>query len=105
MARREGPGHQKKALKKDAWILSLDESAVSNSPTVLKTWGIKGITPVLEQLWAHWKHLSACGTIAYRPSTGESNASFQLLQGSHSAWDLIPLLIDHANAGRPFHTT
>jgi transposase len=59
-------GDKKGALRKGAMIVFLDESGFSQRPTVRRTWGRKGKTPVLRE-HVTWKRFSAMGAIGYHP--------------------------------------
>jgi len=54
--------HQKKGLNSNARIAFLDESGISERPTVRRTWAPKGKTPVIVGA-GHWKRRSVIGAI------------------------------------------
>lgn len=55
-------GHSKKGLKNRSRIAFVDESGVSERPTVRRTWALRGKTPVIVSA-GHWNARSVIGAI------------------------------------------
>ena len=58
--------HSKKGASLKAILCFLDESGFSKRPTVRKTWGIRGKTPIIRSTGS-WKNISATGIVATDP--------------------------------------
>jgi transposase len=78
-------GSKKNAKREGRLIVFVDESGVSERPTRIKTWGIKGETPVV-QFHFNWHHLSL---IAGMHFTG---MCFRLHEGSIAKEQVVAFL-------------
>lgn len=58
--------HAKKGLKTNARIAFLDESGISERPSVRRTWGIRGHTPIISSTGS-WQTRSVIGIITCTP--------------------------------------
>lgn len=59
-------GHSKKGASLKAIFCFLDESGFSERPTVRRTWGMRGQTPIIRSSGS-WKNISATGIVATDP--------------------------------------
>jgi len=59
--------HQKKAKRRNAHIVFIDESGFSLIPNVRKSWAPVGRTPVAYHPARHWRKVSAIGAISISP--------------------------------------
>lgn len=84
-------GSKKKAKRERRWVVFLDESGVSQKPSVRRTWAPRGRTPVLRHRF-NWKKLSICTAIAYRWDGRRSRLVFQIVGGSYTDEKLIGFL-------------
>ncbi|MBN8474946.1 IS630 family transposase [Sulfuritalea sp.] len=55
---------QKKAQREDRTIVFIDESGLSERPSVARTWSLRGQTPVLQHSFT-WKQLSAIAGLSF----------------------------------------
>ncbi len=84
-------GSKKNAYRRKAWILFLDESGVSQRPSVRRTWAPKGETPVLIHAF-NWSKLSVCAAIGYRWDGSRSRLFFQTREGTYNSESLMAFL-------------
>ena len=70
----------------------LDESGVSFTPPVRRTWAPRGRTPVLRHRQRHWARLSMAAMCCYRPDGGRARLAFHLQPGSYNDQLLIGVL-------------
>lgn len=84
---------KKKARRLRAWIVFLDETGLSESSPVRRTWAPRGETPVLTQPF-RWKKLSCCGLLAYRFDGRRARLYFQIRPGAYDGPALLPVLRD-----------
>jgi hypothetical protein len=66
---------QKKAKREGRLIVFIDESALSERPTRVRTWAPKGQTPVI-QFHFNWTHISVIAGLS------RTNCLFRLYEGS-----------------------
>lgn len=86
-------GEGKKNSKKwRAWIVFLDESGISQKPSVRRTWAPRGKTPVLHHEF-NWKKLSICSGIGYRWDGQKCRLYFRIVAGSFTDEKLVDYLI------------
>ncbi len=55
---------QKKAQREDRTIVFIDESGLSERPSVARTWSLRGHTPILQHSFT-WKQLSAIAGLSF----------------------------------------
>jgi DDE superfamily endonuclease len=82
---------QKGARAESAWIVFLDESAVSLIPPVRRTWSPRGHTPVLRHRFG-WKKASMAAALGYHASGQGARLCFHLQQPSYDTDTLIGVL-------------
>ncbi|MGA2480862.1 MAG: IS630 family transposase [Spirochaetia bacterium] len=82
---------KKKAQRQRAWIVFLDESGISQKPSVRRTWAPRGRTPVLHHLF-NWKKLSICSAIGYRWDGKSCCLFFRIVPDSFNEVKLIEFL-------------
>jgi len=88
---RDLDGGKKKAKRRRAWIVFLDESGISQKPSVRRTWAPRGRTPVLRHHF-NWKKLSICTAIAYRWDGKRGQLFFRIVSDSYNDIKLIDFL-------------
>jgi hypothetical protein len=88
---RDLDGGKKKAKRRRAWIVFLDESGISQKPSVRRTWAPRGRTPVLRHHF-NWKKLSICTAIAYRWDGKRGQLFFRIVSDSYNDIKLIAFL-------------
>lgn len=59
--------HQKKAARLRAHLVFPDETGFLMLPTVRRTWGLRGQTPLLRHRVNHWGKVSAIGAVTVSP--------------------------------------
>lgn len=91
MEGRDLDGSKKKAQRRRAWIVFLDESGISQKPSVRRTWAPRGRTPVLRHHF-NWKKLSICTAIAYRWDGKGGQLFFRIVSDSYNDIKLIEFL-------------
>jgi hypothetical protein len=91
MEGRDLDGGKKKAKRQRAWIVFLDESGISQKPSVRRTWAPRGRTPVLLHHF-NWKKLSICTAIAYRWDGKRGALFFRIVSDSYNDIKLIEFL-------------
>jgi DDE superfamily endonuclease len=82
---------QKGARAKSAWLVFFDESAISLSPVVRRTWAPRGKTPILRHR-ANWKRASMAAALGYRPDGGGARLCFHVQKDSYNTACLIGVL-------------
>jgi len=70
----------------------LDESGVSFTPPVRRTWAPRGHTPILRHRQRHWARLSMAAMCCYRPDGRRARLAFHLQPGSYNDQLLIGVL-------------
>ena len=70
----------------------LDESGVSFTPPVRRTWAPRGRTPILRHRQRHWSRLSIAGMCCYRPDGTRARLAVHLQPGSYNDQVLIGVL-------------
>ena len=70
--KQDWPRIRQKRRRRGAWIVFLDESGVSFTPPVRRTWAPRGRTPVLRHRQRHWARLSMAAMCCYRPDGGRA---------------------------------
>ena len=72
-------------------IVFLDETGFSQRPSIRRTWGPRGQTPVLKE-YLNWKHLSGIGARGFRPGTPRSRLFLSLRPGTINGEAVIAFL-------------
>jgi hypothetical protein len=75
-----------------AWLCFLDESAVSLTPPVRRTWAPRGVTPVLRDRKRHRPKVSRVGALCFRPDGSAARLLFGFHRGSYDAATLVEAL-------------
>lgn len=70
-----------------------DESGVSLTPSVRRTWAPRGSTPVLTHRF-NWKRMSMAAALAYRPDGTEATLVFHTHAGAYNDETLIHFLTE-----------
>jgi hypothetical protein len=70
----------------------LDESGVSFTPPVRRTWAPRGRTPILRHHQRNWTRLSIAGRCGYRPDGSRARLAVHLQPGSYNDQVLIGVL-------------
>jgi transposase len=78
-------GAQKKSSTEGRLIVFIDESGLSERPTRIRTWAIKGCTPVV-QFHFNWKHVSAVAGLT------RTNFLFRLYDGAIRSAQVVEFL-------------
>lgn len=89
-ARALAPG-KKNARRRGAFIVFEDESGVSLTPVVRRTWAPRGQTPVLHARF-NWKRVSMAGALCYRAEGSSARVVFQTRPGAYNDEALIEFL-------------
>ena len=76
---------QKKCVAERRLIVFIDESGLSERPTGVRTWALKGCTPVV-QFHFKWKHISAVAGLT------RSNFLFRLYDGAVKSAQIVEFL-------------
>jgi transposase len=76
---------KKKALKEGKTIVFIDESGLSEKPNVVRTWGERGKTPVI-QYHFNWKKLSAIAGLTFQ------SFYFKIFVGSIKSEQIVDFL-------------
>jgi hypothetical protein len=82
---------QKGAAAESAWLVFFDESAVSLTPPVRRTWSQRGCTPILRHRLA-WKKASMAAALGYWPDGTKARLCFHLQPDSYDTDSLIGVL-------------
>jgi transposase len=69
-----------------------DESGVSFTPPVRRTWAPRGRTPILRHRQRNWARLSMAAMCCYRPDGTRARLAFHLQPGSYNDQLLIGVL-------------
>lgn len=91
MRMRCGPGSAahglrlKKARREGRLIVFVDESGISERPTRVRTWGLKGQTPII-QFHFNWNHVSVIAGLT------RTNCLFRLHEGSIKKEEIVDFL-------------
>jgi len=80
------------ALSCGAWICFLDESGVSLTPPVRRTWAPRGHTPILRHRMRGRRRISMAGVACYRPDGADARLAFHLREGAYDTAQLIPIV-------------
>jgi transposase len=78
-------GSQKKARREGRLIVFVDESGISERPTRVRTWALKGQTPVI-QFHFNWNHVSVIAGLT------RTNCLFRLHEGSIRKEEIVEFL-------------
>jgi putative transposase len=70
-----------------------DESGFSDRPHVVRTWGLKGQTPLIQSAGG-WKRLTAAGMVVLNAKTKRTSALFWLLQKGMHKEKMLSILND-----------
>lgn len=76
---------QKKAQREGRLILFIDESGISERPTRVRTWALKGQTPII-QFHFNWNHVSVIAGLS------RTNYLFRLVEGSVKKEQVVEFL-------------
>ena len=76
---------QKKALREGRLIVFVDESGISERPARVRTWALKGQTPVI-QFHFNWNHVSVIAGLTH------TNCLFRLHEGSIRKEEIVEFL-------------
>ncbi|TDD39087.1 IS630 family transposase [Saccharopolyspora elongata] len=85
---------QKNAVERGAWIVFFDESGLSLTPTVRRSWAPIGQTPVLEHRF-NWKRASMAAALCYPPNPDDRRTpevAFHVQYDSYNTETLIEVL-------------
>jgi transposase len=69
--------HQKKARRRDASIVFIDETGFRLQPVNRRTWAPRGETPV-QRAWDRYDRLSVIGAVALSPTRRQISTPFQI---------------------------
>lgn len=84
-------GHSKKGASLKAIFCFLDESGFSERPTVRRTWGMRGQTPIIQSSGS-WKNISATGIVATDPRLKKPRELCMFKRGSIRKEDTLNTL-------------
>lgn len=70
-----------------------DESGFSDRPHVVRTWGLKGQTPLIQSAGG-WKRLTVAGMVTWNAKTKRTSALFWLLKRGMRKEKMLSLLND-----------
>jgi transposase len=82
---------QKGARRRRAWVVFLDESGISLTPVVRRTWAPVGQAPVLVHPF-HWQRASMAAAICAKVGGGGARVAFDIRPGSYNTQTLIEVL-------------
>jgi transposase len=82
---------QKGARRRHAWVVFLDESGISLTPVVHRTWAPRGQPPVLVHPFG-WRRASMCAAICAKIGGGGAQVAFDIRPGSYNTDRLIEVL-------------
>jgi hypothetical protein len=80
------------AHTRKAWLCFLDESAVSLTPLLRRTWAPRGVTPVLRDRQRYRPKVSMVGLLCYRPDGSAARLLFGFHRGSYDTAALVKVL-------------
>lgn len=83
--------HSKKGVKTNARIAFLDESGISERPSVRRTWALRGQTPIIVSTGS-WKARSVIGVITCRPDGNDPKLYIRIFPGSVRKEDALVFL-------------
>ncbi len=84
-------GSKKNARRWKAWILFLDESGVSQRPSIRRTWAPRGQTPLLIHAF-NWKKLSVSVALGFRWDGRRTALWFRTYPGSCTRYRVVEFL-------------
>jgi len=79
---------KKNARRRGAWIVFEDESGISLTPPVRRTWAPKGQTPVIRTPF-NWKRMSMAAALIYAPDGTWATVMFGAQPGAYNDKSLI----------------
>lgn len=82
---------QKGAQRRRAWVVFLDESGISLTPVVRRTWAPRGQPPVLVHPF-HWQRASMAAAVCAKVGGGGARVGFDIRPGSYTTERLIEVL-------------
>ena len=82
---------QQGARRRHAWVVFLDESGISLTPVVHRTWAPRGQPPVLVHPFG-WRRASMCAAICAKIGGGGAQVAFDIRPGSYNTDRLIEVL-------------
>ena len=80
-----------RAKRRDAWLVFLDESGISLTPPVRRTWAPVGKTPVVTHPF-NWKKASMAAALCYSPDGRRARLGFQVRLGTYNDVAVIEFL-------------
>jgi transposase len=83
--------HKKGAKRTGATIVFADETGFLQRPSVHRTWGPRGRTPVTEEHF-NWKRLSATGALAWRPVEADTRLFLSVKPGAVDSAQVVSFL-------------
>jgi len=83
--------HPKKGVKTGSKLGFLDESGISEKPTVCRSWAPKGKTPIVTSP-GHWRSHSVTGTIICAPRGGNPRVYLRIVRGTIRSEEFIRFL-------------
>lgn len=84
------PG-KKNARRRGAWLVFEDESGISLTPPVRRTWAPRGQTPVIHAPF-NWKRMSMAAVLAFAPDGSEAKVMFSAQPGAYNDTSLITFI-------------
>jgi putative transposase len=97
-----GPGlatHQKKARRRDAALLLMDESGLLMAPLVRRSWAVRGQPPVLKQKAQHREKVSVAAALWLRPLRDRLGLAFQTLVNGYFNNEAVAEFLEGALQG------
>ena len=91
MGRRALAADQANAQRRKACLVFLDESALSLTPNVRRTWAPRGQTPTLTHPF-NWKKASMAAALCYGVGGGGAQLCFHVTPGNYDTDTLIEVL-------------
>jgi len=91
MGRRAVAADQANAQRRKACLVFLDESALSLTPNVRRTWAPRGQTPTLTHPF-NWKKASMAAALCYGVGGGGAQLCFHVTPGNYDTDTLIEVL-------------
>lgn len=87
--------HQKNVTRRRAHLVFLDETGFSLDPTVRRSWGLIGQTPIHQHAARHWKKITAIGAITISPQRRRLDLFMMLIRaGSITQDEVLAFLND-----------
>lgn len=80
-----------RARRRRAWVVFEDESGISLTPPVRRTWAPRGKTPVITHPF-NWKRASMAAALCYTPDGRRARLVFQIRSGNYNDDAIIDFL-------------